>query len=125
MILVDSTVWIDHLRAGDNALIALLEVGAIATHPFVIGEIALGHLRQRSLVLHTLSKLPQIMVAADAEVLAFIEAQNLVGLGIGYIDAHLLAATQLIAGTALWTRDKRLHRIAATLGLAMRSHKSS
>lgn len=118
MILVDTTVWVDHLRSGDQTLTQLLDTGTVITHPFVIGEIALGHLNPRDLILRMLSNLPKAVAAADAEVLSFVEQRKLFGLGIGYVDAHLLAAAQLTAGATLWTRDKRLHGIADNLGLA-------
>ena len=118
MILVDTSVWVDHLRANDKALVALLDTGAVLAHPFVIGELALGNLRQREIVLNALSDLPRTRVATDVEVLHFIDRRRLFGRGIGYIDAHLLAAVQLTAGAELWTKDKRLHGVAVELGLA-------
>lgn len=118
MILVDTSVWVDHMRAGDPALAALLDAGRVLTHPFVIGEIALGHLRDRSRILRDLSDLPKAIVATDAEVLALIVAQTLAGTGIGYVDAHILAAIRLTPGSALWTRDRRLSNVAAALGHA-------
>lgn len=124
MILADTSVWVDHLRAGDKALVALLEAGMVLAHPFVIGEIALGNLRQREIVLEALTDLPRASVATDAEVLHFIERHALSGRGIGYIDAHLLAAVTLTAGTELWTKDKRLHGVAVQLGLAIALPKS-
>jgi predicted nucleic acid-binding protein len=119
VILVDTSVWVDHLRAGDKALAARLEAGAVLTHPFVIGELALGNLRQRKIVLDALSDLPRTNVANDAEVLHFIDQHGLFGLGIGYVDAHLLAAARLTAGAELWTNDKRLHGVADKLRLAV------
>ncbi len=119
MILVDTSVWIDHLRAGDKALASLLDTGSVLAHPFVIGELALGNLRQRVLILDTLSDLPLAGVATDAEVLHFIDRHALFGRGIGYVDCHLLAAVRLTEGAALWTRDQRLHGVAGYLGLAM------
>ena len=118
MILVDTSVWIDHLRAGDRDLIRLLEDRQVLGHPFVLGELALGHLRQRALILRELAQLPQAEVATDPEVLHFIGEQALHGRGIGYIDAHLLASLRLIPGTLLWTRDARLHTVAGELKLA-------
>jgi predicted nucleic acid-binding protein len=118
VILVDTSVWADHLRAGDAALTDLLNAGSVLGHPFVVGELALGHLRQRQEVLGALSNLPRALMASDAEVLHFIEANAIFGRGVGYIDAHLLAATRLTAGARLWTRDKRLNGLAAPLGLA-------
>ena len=118
MILIDTSVWVDHLRASDKALAALLDAGMVLAHPFVIGELALGNLRQREIVLKALADLPHASVATDAEVLHFIERHALFGRGIGYIDAHLLAAVRLTASAELWTNDKRLHSVAAKLGLA-------
>lgn len=117
MILVDTSVWVDHLRAGDQALANLLETGTVLAHPFVTGELALGDLRQREIVLSALADLPHANVATDAEVLHFIDRHALFGRGIGYVDAHLLAAVRLSAGATLWTRDKRLHAVADRLGL--------
>jgi predicted nucleic acid-binding protein len=119
VILVDTSVWVDHLRTGNATLAALLDAGMALTHPFVIGEIALGSLRQRETVLSALSDLPHAAVATDAEVLAFIDRHALFGRGVGYVDAHLLAAARLTAGSELWTNDRRLHGVADALGLAM------
>ncbi len=118
MILVDSSVWVDHLRHGDPLLAQRLNNALVYTHPFIVGEIALGSLRQRDTVLATLRNLPTATVATDDEVQAFIERQTLYSLGIGYIDAHLLAATRLTPGLRLWTRDRRLHAVALRLSLA-------
>lgn len=119
MILVDTSVWVNHLRAGDQALVELLNARSVLTHPFVLGELALGDLRQRIVVLDSLSDLPQAGVATDAEVLHFIGGHRLFGRGIGYVDVHLLAAVRLTSGAALWTHDKRLQSVAERLGLAM------
>ena len=116
MILVDTSVWIDHLRVGDQGLSALLQDGRVLAHPWVIGELALGRLSARSEILGLLQNLPQATVATDAEVLELIEARQLFGLGIGYLDAHLLAAA-LLARAGLWTRDERLAVAATRLGL--------
>jgi predicted nucleic acid-binding protein len=118
VILADTSVWVDHLRAGDKALAVLLDAGMVLAHPFVIGALALGNLRQREIVLKALADLPHANVAMDAEVLHFIERHALSGCGIGYIDAHLLAAAKLTAGAELWTNDKRLRGVAVQLGLA-------
>jgi predicted nucleic acid-binding protein len=117
MILVDSSVWVDHLRHGDQRLVTLLEASQVLTHPFVVGEIALGSLKNRETILGSLKGLPQAATATDEEVQKFIESIALFGLGIGYIDAHLLAAVRLDAGSQLWTRDKRLGAIANRMGL--------
>lgn len=116
MILVDTSIWIDHLRAGDRPLAGLLESGQVLAHPFVIGELALGHLRQRQMIVRWLQDLPPAETATDAEVLTFIERHALAGRGIGYVDAHLLAAARL-GGSTLWTRDARLSGVAESLGL--------
>jgi predicted nucleic acid-binding protein len=121
VILADTSVWVDHLRAGNRALAELLDAGQVLAHPFVIGEIVLGRLRQRETILEALSQLPRTLVATDAEVLAFIDRYELFGLGIGYVDVHLLAAVRLTAGSQLWTRDQRLFDAARTLGLAFTS----
>jgi hypothetical protein len=117
--LVDTSVWVDHLRANDEALVGLLDAGMVLAHPFVIGELALGNLGQRETVLSALSDLPRAIVAKDAEVLHFIDRYTLFGRGVGYIDIHVLAAVRLTAGAELWTRDTRLHGVAVQLGLAI------
>jgi predicted nucleic acid-binding protein len=119
LILVDTSVWVGHLRASDEILVGLLDAGMVLAHPFVVGELALGTLTQRGTVLEALSDLPRAVVATDGEVLHLIDRHRLFGRGVGYIDIHLLAAVRLTAGAALWTHDKRLHGVAVQLGLAM------
>ena len=116
MILVDTSIWIDHLRVGDPELAAVLQDGQVLTHPRVIGEIALGNLSGRREVLGLLQNVPRATVATDAEVLNLIEARHLFGTGLGYVDAHLLAAA-LLTGAGLWTRDKRLAAAASRIRL--------
>ncbi|MFC3110324.1 type II toxin-antitoxin system VapC family toxin [Undibacterium arcticum] len=118
MILVDTSVWIDHLRHGDAELTRLLNAGQVLSHRFVTGELALGSLQNRDMVLGALQDLPQACVATDEEVMRFIAQHALFGTGIGYIDAHLLAAMRLSPGASLWTRDKRLLAASARLGLS-------
>lgn len=118
MILVDTSVWVDHLRAGDAALGALLNRSQVLMHPFVLGELACGNLRNRDEVLRLLKDLPQAPVASDEEVLFFVERNALMGRGIGYVDAHLLAAVTLGGSMYVWTRDKRLRSVAEALELA-------
>ena len=118
MILVDTAVWIDHLRDTDARLASLLYTNEVLVHPMVVGEMACGHLRSRDEVLSLLGGLPQSPVASDDEVLSFIERHRLMGRGIGYIDAHLLAATTLAAPARLWTSDQRLRSMAVRLSLA-------
>ena len=116
MVLVDTSVWVSHLRRREIRLVALLEAFQVLTHPFVIGELALGNLRQRLEILAYLAALPRAE-AVDAEhVLAFIERRHLAGSGLGYVDVHLLAAAAL-AGTSLWTEDRRLAAVARGLSL--------
>lgn len=118
MILVDTSVWIEHLRSGNEILSALLGGGEVLGHPFVVGELALGNLRQRDDILRALRRLPQATSASHREVLHFIDREALFGRGIGYFDAHLLAASRLTAGSKLWTRGGRLQAVATRLGLA-------
>ena len=121
MILVDTSVWIDHLRIGDPQLTVLLEEAQVLAHPWVIGELALCQLSGRSEILGLLSNLPQATVATETEVMTLVETQHLFGRGIGYVDTHLLAATLLTTDTRLWTRDKRLAAVAADLGISYRT----
>lgn len=116
MILVDTSVWVDHLRRGDAQLAGLLHRGAVLMHPFVLGEIACGSLVDRPNLLALLKQLPAAAVAEGGEVLGFIEQRSLHGRGIGFVDVHLLAAVVLTAGARLWTRDKRLRSAADALG---------
>jgi predicted nucleic acid-binding protein len=117
MILVDTSVWVDHLRKGLPALIDLLNHEQVLAHSFVTGELALGSLKNRAEVLNALADLPQARVATDDEVLQFIDQHKLYGLGVGYVDAHLLAAVKLTSGTKLWTADRRLASAAEKLGM--------
>ncbi len=119
MILVDTSVWIDHLRSGDENLTTLLNRSQVLVHPFVLGELACGNLANRDEVLGLLKDLPRSPVATDNEVLIYIEQQTLMGRGIGYMDAHLLAAVALEGTARLWTRDKRLHAVADALSLVV------
>ncbi len=119
MILVDTSVWIDHLRVSNSKLVQWLGEGAVLTHPFVIGELALGNLRNRAVILDALRQLPRAVAASNDEVLTFIEAQRLYGLGVGHVDVHLLASVRLSGGVRLWTRDRRLATVAEGLGVAV------
>ena len=116
MILVDSTVWIDHLRSGESALVRLLEMNQVLAHPFVIAELALGSLRQRDTVIAWLCDLPSADTATNDELLHFIERHSFFGIGIGLVDAHLLASVILISDATLWTRDRRLRMAAERIG---------
>lgn len=118
MILVDSSVWIDHLRNGNPWLSRLLEQGQVVTHEFVIGELACGRLRERQQFLWLLGSLPLMRAAEHREVLDFIEAHNLSACGLGWVDLHLLSATMLNSQT-IWSMDKQLTKQARALGVSM------
>ncbi len=118
MILVDTSVWIDHLRQGDPDLVRALEAGEVLGHPFVVGDLACGNLSSREEVLKLLRALPQAPVATVDEALAYIDRRALMGRGIGYLDVHLLASAALAGTATVWTRDKRLAAVAQELGLA-------
>ncbi len=118
MILVDTSVWIDHNRIQDATLFRMLEEGSVLAHPLVMGELAMGTLKQRDLVLASLHELPQAIIAYEDEVLRFVSRHSLFGTGIGYIDAHLLLSVKLTGGAVLWTRDKKLSAAAEQLKLA-------
>jgi len=117
MILVDTSVWVDHLRKGDRGLAELLMASSVLMHPFVTGELACGNLREREQVLELLKNLPRAAVATDDEVLFFIQRHTLMGRGLGYVDVHLLASIALHGTAKLWTRDNRLRAAADSLGL--------
>jgi predicted nucleic acid-binding protein len=121
-LLVDSSVCIDHLRSGDDALAAALEENRVFAHPGVIGELALGRLANRHEVLDALSALPSCVVASHAEIRVFIERNQLAGSGMGYVEADLLASVALTPAARLWTRDRKLTECARRLGLAWQSH---
>jgi predicted nucleic acid-binding protein len=118
MILVDTSVWIDHLRSPSRALSDALEREVIGIHPLVIGELACGNFRKRQELLALWANLPSPSRATDAEALTFIERNRLMGLGLGFIDVHLLASAALGNATRLWTRDRQLDAVARKLGLA-------
>lgn len=115
MTLVDTSVWIEFFRRGNQELEQLLELGTVLMHPFILGELACGHLEPRTQILGDLQDLPSATVANDSEVLFFIEQHQLMGQGIGYLDAHLLVSTQLSVDARLWTFDKKLSSAAALL----------
>jgi predicted nucleic acid-binding protein len=118
MILVDTSVWIGHLREGDQMMFELLDRGRILCHPFVVGEIAVGMFRSRDTIIAQLRKLPRVSVGTDEEVLRLISDRKLYGCGVGYIDMHLLASVLLTADARLWTRDRRLNEVSKSLGVA-------
>lgn len=116
--LVDTSVWVDHLRGGDMRLSAMLERSNVAMHPMVLGELACGNLKNRAKLIALWRNLPQLAAATDAEALLFLERHRLWGRGIGYIDLLLLASVSLQGEALLWTRDRRLRETAENLGLA-------
>lgn len=120
MILVDSSLWIDHLRHPNEILADLLGRRQVVIHSFVIGELAVGYLSPRDLILEMLRDLDHVVTADDDEVLRLVERERLFGLGLGYVDVHLLASSRLTPGTWLWTRDRRLAAAAERLSLAAR-----
>ena len=117
MILVDTCVWLDHMRHSDPALSRFISEERVLTHPLVIGEIAMGTLAQRQVTMEALSAMPRTVVASDEEVLEFVSRHKLYGTGIGYADAHLLVSAQVTTHCTLWTRDKRLRAAAGKLNL--------
>jgi predicted nucleic acid-binding protein len=114
MVLVDTSVWVFHLRETHGGLVGLLNNGEVACHPFIVGELACGNLKNRTTVLSLLEALPMAFLAEHEEVLAFIENHDLMGKGLGYIDVHLLASA-VLTGLPLWTRDKKLEKAAEGL----------
>jgi predicted nucleic acid-binding protein len=117
MILADTSVWVDHLRKPEPVFWQLLEQQLVFVHPYVVGELALGNLKDRAQFIAELKKQPQAKKALDGDVLTLIENNKLFGKGIGYVDAHLLASAR-ICNAKIWTRDKRFHAVAINLGLA-------
>jgi predicted nucleic acid-binding protein len=117
LILADTSVWIDHLRSGDKELSKQLSQGKIVIHPFIIAELALGSVQDRTKTLALLDLLPQLRVAQLDEVRLTIEARHLYNRGVGLIDAHLIASVFINPPTLLWTRDKQLRKVAEGLGI--------
>ena len=117
MLLVDTSIWSDHLRRHDAAMARRLEAGEVLAHPFVIGEIACGVFPRRSETLALLDCLPSAPLLGQAELLGFIERHALAGKGVGFVDIHLIASA-LVAGAGVWTRDRRLADVVAALGVA-------
>jgi predicted nucleic acid-binding protein len=116
MILVDTSVWIDHFRNGNKLLADLLTNSDVCAHPFVAGELACGNLKNRKNILNLLSKLTPVFIADNQEALHFIEQNHLMGKGLGLVDIHLLASCA-ISDALLWTLDKRLSTIAHQMHL--------
>ncbi|CAB3724635.1 type II toxin-antitoxin system VapC family toxin [Achromobacter kerstersii] len=120
MILVDTSIWVDHLGAArEPRLEQLLNNEYVLMHPFIVGELALGSLGKRDMVLGAMTLLPQAVRASHDEAIHFLHAERLFGKGIGYVDLHLLASTRLTPGASLWTKDKRLRSVAVALNLSV------
>jgi predicted nucleic acid-binding protein len=119
MVLVDTSVWVHHLRQGESNLERLLNDGEVMCHPFVIGELACGSIRNRTQILSLLQILPLAMEATHEEVLQFIERNHLMGKGLGYIDVHLCASA-ILTGVPMWTYDRRLNETNEGLGIEYR-----
>ena len=117
MILVDTSVWIDHLHHTEGALVGLLEQNVVLMHPMILGELACGNLKNRAVLIGLWQALPRLSAATDVEALQFLDIHELMGKGIGFIGVHLLCAVALANGAQFWTRDKRLAEIATELGL--------
>lgn len=117
MVIVDTSIWISHLRKGSSHLKLLLLDGEVASHPFIVGELACGNMKNRKEILSLLQALPMAPVLEQDEILYFIDRNGLAGTGIGFIDVHLLASARL-SKLPLWTSDKRLKKAAEKLKLA-------
>ena len=116
MILVDTSIWIDHLRKGNREMSSLLGDLQVLTHPFVTGELACGNIKNRKAILQLLGELPEAVIGQHTEVMQLLEWQTLMGRGIGWIDVHLLTSS-LLSGVPLWTCDRKLRSMAAALGV--------
>jgi predicted nucleic acid-binding protein len=114
MVLVDTSVWVSHLCETHAGLMDLLDDGEVACHPFIVGELACGNVKNRTTILSLLEALPMALMVEDEEVLAFIDNHDLMGKGLGYIDVHLLASA-VLSGLPLWTLDKKLEKAAEVL----------
>ena len=114
MVLVDTSVWVSHFRETQKDLVKLLDNSEVACHPFIVGELACGNLKNRGLILSLLHDLPSVSAVEHEEVLAFIDGHKLKGKGLGYVDVHLLASA-VLSGISIWTLDKKLERAAESL----------
>jgi|TARA_R110002124_G_scaffold238705_1_gene403970 predicted nucleic acid-binding protein len=122
MVLIDTSVWIDHLRSGNPELAHLLTSSQVLMHPLIIGELACGNLQNRDTLINLWQALSPITQASHTEALALLNAQNLMGKGIGFIDLHLLASVLLTPGALLWTMDRRLNTIAQACSVSFNKH---
>lgn len=118
MILVDTSVWIDHLHKAEPALVDFLARDEVACHPLVIAELALGSIKDRERLLESLVELRACPFLTQAELLSLVDARRLWGRGLSAVDCHLLGSLLLVPGTQLWTRDKRLRGVADEVGVS-------
>jgi predicted nucleic acid-binding protein len=118
LVIADSSIWMDHINKGNFELVGLMKQRRVRLHPMIIAEIALGSIKQRAAMLEELNAFPQVDTSSHSEVMAMVEWMKLFGTGVGYVDAHLLAATKQLHSGVLWTRDKRLHAQAERLHIA-------
>jgi predicted nucleic acid-binding protein len=116
MVLADTSIWVSHFRDKNPRLQALLLKGQVSIHPYIIGELACSNLKNRNEILSLLQALPTAVLASHEEVLHFINKHRLMGIGLGYIDVHLLASS-LLSGALLWTKDKKLREAANEMGI--------
>ena len=117
MVLVDTSVWVSHLRDGNTELANLLNDGRVFCHPLIVGELACGNLKDRSVILSLLQLLPTAIEAEHEEVLAFIENNRLMGKGLGYVDVHLITSS-ILTGVSVWTLDKKMAQAADSLNIS-------
>jgi predicted nucleic acid-binding protein len=121
MVIVDTSVWVSHLRHGNSRLQKLLQEGRVASHPFIIGELACGNINNRTEIISLMQSLPMLDVVEHEELLLFIEHNKMMGTGLGFVDVHLLAAAML-AGIPLWTQDKKLKQACSRLSIDFSTH---
>ena len=124
MVLVDTSVWASHLRTGDTHLKSILQDGEVVCHPFIIGELSCGNIKNRNEVISLLQALPTVKTSDHDEILHFIEAHHLMGIGLGLIDVHLLASA-ILSDVLIWTYDKKLNQIAVEMGISHASYSIS
>ena len=121
MVLVDTSIWVSHLRHGNSRLQKLLEEGGVASHPFIIGELACGNISNRTEILSLMQSLPMLDAIEPEELLLFIEHHKVMGAGLGFVDVHLMAAA-LLAGIPLWTQDKKFKQACSRLSIDFATH---
>ncbi len=123
MVLVDTSIWISHLRHANSRLQKLLHEGRVASHPFIIGELACGNIGNRTEIISLMQSLPMLDVIEHEELLLFIESNNMMGAGLGFVDVHLIASA-ILAGSPLWTQDKKLKQACLRLNINFLTHQT-